>query len=259
MVRLYQIARCTVFCAVIYSQLSAAQEPITQEYKQYYAAAVQAMKAGDYALALEQINLAEADTPGKIPTLNLRGSIYLKQHQYNLAVADFRKIIEINPEYPSGHFNLGEAYFQAGQYTEAKHAFRRYLQTKGNERNALARFKVFLCDLMSGNDAAVQQQLANLKPTISHPLEYYCRAAVQYHAGKQEEGESYVNSALKIYSPAINFLFLESFRKLGFIKQEQMARVDQIEEAALGMLSYEFMPTEQEESPKLEVLLPDLK
>jgi tetratricopeptide (TPR) repeat protein len=155
-----------------------AQEPITREYKQYYAAATAALENKELDRALEQINLAEADTPGKIPTLSLRGNIYIQKEEYDLAEKDFEAILAQYPDYPGAIYNLAETQFLKADYKEAKANFQRYLKIEGQERNALVRYKVFLCDLMMENDAAVKSQLKALQPTISHPLEYFCRAAV---------------------------------------------------------------------------------
>jgi len=228
------------------------QEPITRVYKDRYAEATAALKEKNYDLALQKINEAEADTPGKIPTLELRGTIYTEQEKYDLAIRDFQAILAQYPDYPGALYNRGEVYFLKKEFPKSKEFFRKYLQLQGQERNALVRYKVFLCDLMAGNTGAVEAFLAKLKPTITHPLEYYCRAAVAYHGGDQAGGDDLLSSAFNIYPDALNLLFARSLENLGFITAEGIPQVERIDGSALQSLSFEFMP-EGEESDAARV------
>lgn len=251
-----------LFCLTAAGDLMS-QEPISQAYKQYYFEARQALQEKDYDRALEKINEAEADTPGKIPTLELRGTIYIERGQYDQAIADFEAILTQLPDYPGGLYNLGEAHFLKKDYVRAGEYFQQYLKLEGKEKNALVRYKVFLCDLMAGKTESVERQLKELQPTISHPLEYYCRAAHAYHREDQAGGDDLLNSAFRIYPAALNLLFAQSLEKLGFISAEGIPGVDRIDSGALEALSHEFIPEANEKrrrpSRDMENLLPSLE
>ncbi len=252
------------FTAVFWLPISTlkAQEPISAEYKKFYAEAVAAMESENYELALQKLDQAESDTPGKIPTLEMRGDVYMKQREFSKAVETYRTLSKLYPEYEGAMYNYGEALFLSKEYPQAKQAFTQYLETKGNERNALVRYKVFLCDLMAGNTVGVEEQLRALQPTISHPLEYFCRAAYLYQQEKDLEAESLINSAFAIYQPAINILFAQSLAELGFLKIENIPKIERIDGNALKSLSHEFQPVDEQGTrslgQELENQLPSL-
>lgn len=49
-----------------------------------------------------------------------RGTAYLKKKQYDLAEADFKKALEIDPEYVEAHEKIGITYFEKKKYCEAQ-------------------------------------------------------------------------------------------------------------------------------------------
>jgi tetratricopeptide (TPR) repeat protein len=48
-----------------------------------------------------------------------RGFTYFAKNQYDLAIADFTKALELDPNYLVAHYNRGVAYFDLGQYDQA--------------------------------------------------------------------------------------------------------------------------------------------
>lgn len=48
------------------------------------------------------------------------GQIYYLQENYDLAIQNFQKVIELEPELANGYFNLGVAYKKYGALTEAR-------------------------------------------------------------------------------------------------------------------------------------------
>ena len=47
------------------------------------------------------------------------GHNYLSKKQYNETVAEFRKVIDINPDHKSAHYYLGKAYYWSGMFADA--------------------------------------------------------------------------------------------------------------------------------------------
>ena len=43
---------------------------------------------------------------------DLRGVVYAQQHQYDIAEADFRKVLKLNPSLVGAYLNLGHLYQQ---------------------------------------------------------------------------------------------------------------------------------------------------
>ena len=50
------------------------------------------------------------------------GHNYLSKKQYNETVAEFRKVIDIDPDHKSAHYYLGKAYYWSGMFADAIHS-----------------------------------------------------------------------------------------------------------------------------------------
>jgi tetratricopeptide (TPR) repeat protein len=61
---------------------------------------------------------------------NGRGITYLKKGQYNQAISDFTKALEIIPRFAAAYNNRGLAYSDKGQYDQAISDFTKALEIK---------------------------------------------------------------------------------------------------------------------------------
>ncbi|HVF55065.1 MAG TPA: serine/threonine-protein kinase [Pyrinomonadaceae bacterium] len=59
------------------------------------------------------------------------GTYYFSIRSYDAAVRDFRRAVELQPDFPSAHNRLGRALTLKGQFTEAAEAFRTAIKQKG--------------------------------------------------------------------------------------------------------------------------------
>ncbi len=236
-------------------------EPST-EYKNIYTEAITLFNEAKYEQAVTKLEEAIALDPQQVAAYNLAGASHVKLKNYDKASVAFNQILSIQPENSIAMFNYGESLFLAKNYPAAKKQFQGYLGTKGNKTNALARFKVILCDLLGGNESGALKAVQDLRPTISHPLEYYGRAALQFHAGNDEEARQYLQSAFQIYPGGMNLAFADSLVELGWLKQGEVAQIGAVNAAALQSLSTEFQPDSGEDSgafsDKFESMLPSL-
>ncbi len=67
---------------------------------------------------------------------NKRGVAYARKGQYDQAISDFNKALEINPRYATAYYNRGVAYARKGQYDQAISDFTKALEI--NPRYATA-------------------------------------------------------------------------------------------------------------------------
>jgi tetratricopeptide (TPR) repeat protein len=82
----------------------------------------------DYAAALKSLERAGALDPQQSNIPFQRGIINLRMSQPDQAVADFRQAVDLNPDSPANHLNLGIAYYQGGNLQEAEPAFRKAVE-----------------------------------------------------------------------------------------------------------------------------------
>jgi tetratricopeptide (TPR) repeat protein len=54
---------------------------------------------------------------------------YLKLDRFDEAIAEYERILKLNPNYPLVQYHLGQAYERKGQPDQARIAYERFLQT----------------------------------------------------------------------------------------------------------------------------------
>lgn len=72
-----------------------------------------------YQLAMENFNRALEIDPRLFAAYNGRGAAYKFKNQVEKAIADWKKSIEINPQYIDAYFNIGISYLQIGEKASA--------------------------------------------------------------------------------------------------------------------------------------------
>ncbi|MEM6822415.1 MAG: tetratricopeptide repeat protein, partial [Verrucomicrobiota bacterium] len=211
--------------------------PPSAEYQKLYRDALELFNKEQFDEALLKLEEASAIEPSRLATHNLKGAVYVKQKDYEKAATAFQSIIDQQPDNPIALFNYGEVLFLSGKYAQAKESFQKYRATEGNQSNALARFKVILCDLLGGNEAEAKKTVAELSPTVSHPLEYFGKAALEFHAGNEKKARTFLQSAFNIYPGGMNLAFADSFVELGWLKKGDVTQIGAVNAAALQSLS----------------------
>ncbi|KAJ5068578.1 tetratricopeptide repeat protein [Anaeramoeba ignava] len=68
---------------------------------------------------------------------NNRGCVYFKLNQIELAIEDFKQAIQIENNFPEAHNNLGQCYFSKGLFEDALSSFNKALSLKNDYINAL--------------------------------------------------------------------------------------------------------------------------
>ena len=84
--------------------------------------------------AAEQLEEARRLRPDDDSDLNLLGLAYFKQEKYKESDAVYRKLIELNPESYTLHFNLGLVCFKMGDLDNAEAIFLRALELKPDNK-----------------------------------------------------------------------------------------------------------------------------
>ena len=83
---------------------------------------------------LKSCDAALAAKPDSLPDLSHRGDCHLFLGQFAEAVADFEKMIALDPAEDAPHWRLGIAYYFAGQYAKSARQFEKYHASDGHDR-----------------------------------------------------------------------------------------------------------------------------
>jgi lipoprotein NlpI len=67
-----------------------------------------------------------ADQPKSVDLYSRRGDAYFFRGKFSEAVADYEKMVELNPDLSTSHWRRGIAYFYAGRYKDAARQFEEY-------------------------------------------------------------------------------------------------------------------------------------
>ena len=105
---------------------------ISSGAKVYYNRGIDYRLKGQYEQAISNLNKAlEINSRYAVAFYN-RGLVFQDKGQYNLAISDFRKAIEINPKDPAAYCSRGIIYFIKNEYDKAWNDFKR-AQTLGGQ------------------------------------------------------------------------------------------------------------------------------
>lgn len=151
--------------------------------------------------AMRELRLVQAltkDPQALAISHNALGNIYASREQYDLALAEFQKAVELDPEYSAAYFNLGAAYYNLQEYEKTLDIFEKikdrfprdwelyfYLgkayHRLGNDEEALV--NLLKAAYLAPNDPYVAFELGLIYEKLGETrkaLECYCRARKSY-------------------------------------------------------------------------------
>jgi tetratricopeptide (TPR) repeat protein len=126
-----------------------------------------------------------------------RGVAYLYKAQYELAIADFTNVLEINPASAQAYNNRGAAYTEKAEYEQAMSDLNKAL--KLNPRYALAYMNRGLVYFRKGDDEmAISDYTRSLEIDAGLALAYANRGRAYGRSGQFDQALSDLNRALEI-------------------------------------------------------------
>jgi Flp pilus assembly protein TadD len=192
-----------------------------------FEAAEQAFQQRDYTAAKRLIDEADAADPNQPATINLRGEILLAQKDFDGAENAFKQASKIDPKFREAQYNLAQIPFKKKEYTKARDRFEALFNSTpspGGDKNQAAqiiKFKIFLTLLLEGKDSRAQKMMEQFQFTGDTPALYYAQAAWEFKHNNAAKANDWIVSAKKIYSPALNLVFADSFYDVGWIQPPQ--------------------------------------
>src|SRR6266550_3248676 len=187
----------------------------------------QAYQQRDFAAASKFIDDADAADPNQAATLNLRGEILLEQKQFDQAETEFKKALKADPKFRQSQFNLALVPLKKKDYPTARERFEALLgKASGGDKSEAAqliKFNIYMTWLLEGKDSRAQKLMEQFQFTGDTPALYYAQAAWEFKHNNPTRATDWITSAKKIYSPALNVVFADSFYDLGWMQSPALA------------------------------------
>ena len=164
--------------------------------------------------ALKKIN--EID-PDSVVAHEIAGEIDESMHNYDLALVEYKKAVDMAPQKPGTHMHMGDAYWYIGKWKSAQTEFRAEL--KNDPFNCMAHWKLAnaILEANDSNDEALSEANAAIKrcPTLMQARVDRARALVRL--GKQPDALPVLLMAEKDSprEPSIHFLLANVYRSQG--------------------------------------------
>lgn len=177
--------------------------------------ALKAVDSHDYTGALAKVNAVIQTNPQNKFAYSIRGNIYTKMREWDEAKKDFETILQLDSKNTTASFNLCELKFMQKDYAAARSGFES-LESDADWGD-LAAYKVFLSDLFSGQDALARRELDSFDKIATRPSYYFGNAAWLLYHDRAEDARSWLESAVRIYSPNKVYLYTFSLQDLGYL------------------------------------------
>ena len=164
--------------------------------------------------ALRRIN--EID-PNSLVAHEIAGEIDESMHNYDLALVEYQKAVDMGPQRPGTHMHMGDAYWYLGKWQSSQTEFKAELANDPN--NCIARWKLAnsMLEANDSSDEALSELNRSLErcPTLMQARVDRARALVRL--GRQPEALPDLLMAEKDSpsEPTIHFLLANVYRSQG--------------------------------------------
>jgi tetratricopeptide (TPR) repeat protein len=200
-----------------------APTPVSDEVKKLLMEAREMRIKQHYTDALEKLDAAEKINPNVADIYALRGDIYLapRRRDFDLALPQFEKAAQLQPESPLPKFNLAEFYFVKHDFTTALQSFTK-LATDYPKLPMIIRhlvhYKRALCELKLGHRPAADQIVAeNFTFMDDTPAYYFCKAAIAFDLGDPNKGNEWVKRGVVVFKAPNCEPYYDAFKELRWV------------------------------------------
>lgn len=153
---------------------------------------------GDYRLAIAEYTRAIQLNPDYPEALYWRGNAYYFQADYDRAIVDYTRTIELNPEYAAAYLDRGSTFALQADYARAKPDLERAIeldQASARAHNNLCWYGSLLGDVADVMDAC--ERAVELEPTnpVYHDSRGLARALIGDYEGAIQDFTFYIEHA----------------------------------------------------------------
>lgn len=210
-------------------QALAAREPKNQEV--FYLLARVYMRMSEQALA--KMNAID---PNSVLSHQLSAEVMESMNNYDGAVVQLKKAVEMAPQQPGNHYKLGDAYWNLSQWDQANEQFKAELEV--DPGNCMAAWKLGNIIMQRGGNP--EEALTDLNKAIGECPDLadarVDRARALAKLDRNQEAVSDLETAEKATpnDPSIHFLLAKAYRALGRSQDagREMQLFSKLDEAA---------------------------
>lgn len=223
-----KLSHCLLLLSLGFSSLHAqtpksSAPPVSDEVKKLLMAARDMRVQHRYSDALEKLDAAEKLAPNLSDIYALRGDIYLapRRRDFSLALPQFEKAAELQPDSPLPKFNLAEFYFVKHEFETALNAFTKlttdYPKLPMVIRH-LVHYKRALCELMLGHRPAAEQIIAdNFTFMDDTPAYYFSKAAMAFELGDKAKATEWAQRGVGVFKGPACEPYFDAFKELRWV------------------------------------------
>jgi tetratricopeptide (TPR) repeat protein len=201
-----------------------------------------------YLLAKIHMQLSEQDLakmnaidPHSVLSHELSGEMMEAMNNYDGAVVELKKAVEMAPQRPGTHYKLGDAYFSLSQWDSAAEQFQAEMAV--DPANCMARWKIGAIVLQKNGSAdealADINQALSMCPGLTDARVDRARALIKL--SRNAEAATDLEAATKAdpAEPSTHFMLAKVYRALGRVQdsQAEMQTFSKLEEGARAAIA----------------------
>lgn len=210
-------------------QKMAQKQPNNQEV--YYLQSKLYMQMSERALA--KMNAID---PNSVLSRQLSAEVMESMNNYDGAVVQLKKAVEMAPTLPGNHYKLGDAYWNLSQWDLASEQFKAELEI--DPGNCMAQWKTG--NVLLQKNADTEEALASLNkaitgcPTLADAHVDRARALAKLNRNQEAAADLELAAKATPDDPSVHFLLSKAYRALGRSQEanQQMQLFSKLDEAA---------------------------
>lgn len=197
--------------------------PVSEEVIKLLVEARELRLKHHYTESLLKLDEAEKLAPELPDIYALRGDIYLspRRRDFDAALPQFQKAVELLPDSPLPKFNLAEYYFVKTDYATALDHFNKLVATFPKLPMVirhLVHYKRVLCELKLGHRPAAEQIIAdNFTFMDDTPAYYFCQAALSFDKSDNSKAQEWVQRGVAVFKRPACEPYYDSFKELRWV------------------------------------------
>jgi tetratricopeptide (TPR) repeat protein len=186
-----------------------------------FEAAKNDFRAGNFNRGLALLDQIEKAGKKNADTLDLRGTIYLEQGNFEDAEKAFRAANESDRARFSPQLHLGDALLREKKFAEARDVYEELVRkTNVQLSTEKLRYGVLLTYLFANEEAVARIALERIKFPTESPAYYYAQAAWEFGQKHPKEARQWIRAADRMFDAKASAWFARPLYDFGWVKDK---------------------------------------